>query len=45
MQMLYSDKPAHRPGDSFRLILLHRGGHVVANGSLFQVRMLKKAGG
>ena len=45
MQMLYFDEPAHRPGDSFRLILLHRDEHVVANGSLCQVRMLKKAGG
>ena len=45
MQMLYFDKPAHRPGDSFRLILLHSGWHEAANGFLCQVRMLKKAGG
>ncbi|MDP1947334.1 MAG: hypothetical protein Q8L77_07520 [Nitrospirota bacterium] len=37
MQMLYFDKHAIRPVDSFRLMLLHSGWHVVANGYLCRV--------
>lgn len=37
MQILYFDKHASRPGDSFRLILLHSGWHVVARGYLCRV--------
>lgn len=37
MQIIYFDKHARRPSDSFRLILLHSGWHVVANGYLCRV--------
>ena len=37
MQIIYFDKHAKRPNDSFRLILLHSGWHVVANGYLCRV--------
>ena len=37
MQILHFDKHAIRPVDSFRLMLLHSGWHVVANGYLCQV--------
>jgi len=37
MQILYFDTHAARPNDSFRLILLHSGWHVVAKGYLCRV--------
>ena len=37
MQILYFDKHAIRPVDSFFLMLLHSGWHVVANGYLCRV--------
>jgi hypothetical protein len=37
MQILYFDTHATRPNDSFRLILLHSGWHVVAKGYLCRV--------
>ncbi|MDP2384541.1 MAG: hypothetical protein Q8N00_17300 [Nitrospirota bacterium] len=37
MQINYFDKHARRPDDSFRLISLHNGLHVVANGYLCRV--------
>lgn len=37
MQIIYDDKNVHRPGESFRLILLNSGWHVVAQGFLCRV--------
>jgi hypothetical protein len=47
MQILYLDKQARRMSDSFRLILLFSGWHVVANGCLCRVADVEegKAGG
>lgn len=37
MHIIYDDKKANRPGESYRLILLKSGWHVVANGYLCKV--------
>jgi hypothetical protein len=37
MQILYFDKHAIRPGNSFRLILIQSGWHIVAKGYLCRV--------
>lgn len=37
MHIIYDDKKANRSGDSYRLILLNSGWHVVANGYLCKV--------
>lgn len=37
MQILYHDKDARRPGESFHLVLLRCGWHVVAKGYLCRV--------
>ena len=37
MQILYHDKDAGRPGESFHLVHLHSGWHVVAKGYLCRV--------
>ena len=37
MQIIYDDKNADRSGDSFRLVLLNSGWHVVARGFLCRV--------
>ena len=37
MQIIYDDKDAARSGDSFRLVLLNSGWHVVAKGYLCRV--------
>jgi len=37
MQIIYDDKNVERPGDSFRLVLLNSGWHVVARGFLCRV--------
>ena len=37
MQILYHDKDAGRPGESFHLVLLRCGWHVVAKGYLCRV--------
>ena len=37
MQIIYDDKNPNRSGDSFHLIYMHSGWHVVANGYLCSV--------
>ncbi len=37
MQIIYDDKNPNRSGDSFRLILINSGWHIVANGYLCRV--------
>lgn len=37
MNVIYDDKNADRSGDSFRLILLNSGWHIVAHGYLCKV--------
>ena len=37
MEIIYCDQKADRPGDSYRLIFLTTGWHIVANGYLCKV--------